>query len=392
MLIEDCTLEPTTLKSVGERNTADVTVVMHESRNNVELETSRGECSSTLEIASSPSGEVKLSLSYKLAPGRPDFHMPRPEAVLKYVEDKYLRSPNDTNISMMGLMEEMCECFLEFGTNLNRQSVIIDATKSSATGVRGAKASGISSSNGLVDSRSGAKVPQPKAKILSPPSNGRNGGPQLNKWDAKDKIVINRENQGNCAEEMDGLSLAAVQQTQLSSQIVRPIIDVIDIAKGQEKFAITVVNEVNDERPPSFCYIRQNAIYQNAYANFSLARIAGNSCCSTCSGDCLSLSIPCACSYESGGEFAYTADGLVKEELLEECISMNRDPKEHCQFFCKECPLERSKCEDIIEPCKGHLVRNFVKECWIKCGCNIQCGNRVVQRGISVRLQVIYHS
>ncbi|XP_057798192.1 probable inactive histone-lysine N-methyltransferase SUVR2 [Salvia miltiorrhiza] len=387
MLRGDCTPEPTTLQSVREKNTADVTF-LYEAINNGELKTSRGECSSTLEIASSPSGEVKLSLSYKLAPGRPDFHMPSPEAVLKSVEDKCIRSPKGPNTSMMALMKEMCECFLELGTYSNRQSVIVDATKSSAAGVRGAKASGISSLNGLADSRSGDKVPHPKAKVLSPPLNGRNGGPQLNKLDAEDKIVINRENQVNCAEEMDGLSLVAVQQRHLTCQITRSIHDVVDIAKGQEKFAITVVNEVNDEHPPSFCYIRQSAIYQNAYANFSLARIGDHSCCSTCSGDCLSLSIPCACSHESGGEFAYTADGLVKEELLNECISMNRDPKKHCQFFCKECPLERSKCEDIIEPCKGHLLRNFVKECWIKCGCNVQCGNRVVQRGISRKLQV----
>lgn len=305
-------------------------------------ETSQAECSSTLEIASSPSGEVKISLSYKLAPGRPDFHVPSLEAVLKSVQDKCIRSPEtlDPDTSMMDLMKEMCECFLELGIDLNRQPMIMNATKSSSADARGAKASGISSLKGVVGSRSVAKVPQ---------------------------------------------------QPQLTCQIDRSIHDVVDIAKGQEKFVITMVNEVNDERPPSFCYIRQNAVYQNAYANFSLARIGDNNCCANCSGDCLSLTIPCACSHETGGEFAYTTDGLVKEELLKECISMNRDPKKHCQYYCIECPLERSKCDDIIEPCKGHLVRKFIKECWIKCGCNIQCGNRVVQRGISRKLQVVYH-
>ncbi|KZV32966.1 hypothetical protein F511_01477 [Dorcoceras hygrometricum] len=164
--------------------------------------------------------------------------------------------------------------------------------------------------------------------------------------------------------------------------------DGIDIAKGLEKVLITIVNEVNDERPPSFFYIPQNAIFQNAYLNFSLARMGDNNCCGTCSVDCLLLSTPCACAHETGGEFAYTTDGLVKEDFLNECISMNRDPKKHCQFFCKECVLERSKSEDVIEPCKGHLVRKFIKECWWKCGCNILCGNRVVQRGITRKLQV----
>ncbi|KAH6766660.1 hypothetical protein C2S52_017643 [Perilla frutescens var. hirtella] len=390
MLREDCTPEPTALQFVSERNTANGTVTMYESRNNGKLETRRGEWSSNLEIASSASGEVKISLSCKLAPGRPDFRMPSLEAVLKYVKDKCIESPKalDPNISMMDLMNEMCECFLDLGTDLNRQSVIMDALKSSAEDARLTKALGISSLNGLKYSRSGAKVPQANSKVLSPPLNGINGGSQLNKLDTEYEIVINRENQGSSAKEIDDLSLVAVQQSQLTCQTSKSINDVVDIAKGQEKIAITLVNEVNDERPPSFCYIRHNAIFQNAYANFSLARIGDNNCCGTCSGDCLSLSLPCACSYETGGEFAYTADGLVKEEFLKECISMNRDPKKHCQYFCQECPLERSKCDDIIEPCKGHLVRKFIKECWIKCGCNIQCGNRVVQRGISHKLQV----
>ncbi len=38
--------------------------------------------------------------------------------------------------------------------------------------------------------------------------------------------------------------------------------------------------------------------------------------------------------------------------------------------------------------CKGHIARRFVKECLHKCGCNIRCGNRVVQRGIRARLEV----
>ncbi|XP_047955276.1 probable inactive histone-lysine N-methyltransferase SUVR2 [Salvia hispanica] len=308
------------------------------------------------------------------------------DSITKPTSLQYVRERRSTADVTMVLCESRNSGKL--GTDLNRQSVIGDTTKSSAAGVRGAEALVISSLNGMVGSRSGADVPKPKSKVLSPPLNGRSGRPQLNKLNTEDNIVVNRENQGNCPEDINGLRWEAVQQPQLNGQTIKPIHDFVDISKGQEKFPIALVNEVNDERPPSFCYIRQNAIYQNAYANFCLARIGDNSCCSTCSGDCLSLSLPCACSYESGGEFAYTADGLVKEELLNECISMNLDPKQHCQFFCQQCPLERSKREDSIEPCKGHLVRSFIKECWIKCGCNIQCGNRVVQRGISRKLQV----
>ncbi|CAA2934061.1 probable inactive histone-lysine N-methyltransferase SUVR2 isoform X1 [Olea europaea subsp. europaea] len=59
---------------------------------------------------------------------------------------------------------------------------------------------------------------------------------------------------------------------------------------------------------------------------------------------------------KASGEFAYTTDGLIKEDFLKECISMIRDSEKHCRYFCKECPLERSKNEDIVGSCKGHLV------------------------------------
>ncbi|KAL6577210.1 Histone-lysine N-methyltransferase suvr4 [Orobanche minor] len=41
-----------------------------------------------------------------------------------------------------------------------------------------------------------------------------------------------------------------------------------------------------------------------------------------------------------------------------------------------------------IGKCKGHVNRRFIKECWYKCGCGMNCGNRVVQRGITAKLQV----
>lgn len=44
---------------------------------------------------------------------------------------------------------------------------------------------------------------------------------------------------------------------------------------------------------------------------------------------------------------------------------------------------------DDIPPCEGHEVYTFIKECSIKCSCTMNCGNRVVQRGITARLQVI---
>lgn len=161
-----------------------------------------------------------------------------------------------------------------------------------------------------------------------------------------------------------------------------------DITKGAENVKISLVDEVGKEHLPKFSYMPHNIIYQNAYVQISLARIADADCCSSCSGDCVSSSIPCACARETGGEFAYTRQGLLKEEFLRACVSMKRNPQKHHFVFCQDCPIERSKNEDLPEPCKGHLIRKFIKECWRKCGCNMDCGNRVVQRGITCNLQV----
>ncbi|MCL7046347.1 hypothetical protein MKW94_009892 [Papaver nudicaule] len=169
---------------------------------------------------------------------------------------------------------------------------------------------------------------------------------------------------------------------------LRPLHDVNDIAKGEENFRISAVNEVSSEPyPPLFFYIPQNIIFRSAHVKCTLSRIADEDCCLNCFGDCMSSSIPCACARVTGGDFAYTLEGCLKESFLNECISMNRNPQNHL-FYCESCPLERNKNGDLRNPCKGHLERKFIKECWSKCGCNKQCGNRVVQRGLSSNLQV----
>lgn len=246
----------------------------------------------------------------------------------------------------------------------------------------------LDSANEFINAQVDAGLVLLQIQQLSPPCNGVDDR-SLPEEDASGNNHCKvAENGQSVLEEMNSQSPEVVESLQVSHDNTSSLNEGIDITKGQEKIAISVVNEVNSEHPPSFQYIPQNTVFQNAYVNISLARIGDDHSCSTCSGDCLSLSVPCACAYETGGEFAYTEEGLVKEEFLKECISMNRDPGKHCQFYCTECPLERSKNDNVIEPCKGHLVRNFIKECWRKCGCNIQCGNRVVQRGISRKLQV----
>lgn len=169
----------------------------------------------------------------------------------------------------------------------------------------------------------------------------------------------------------------------------RPLHDVADITKGEERVRIPIVNEFgSDSCPPLFYYIRKNLIFQSAYVNTSLARIGDEDCCADCSGNCLLESRPCACARSTGGEIAYTPEGLVRAELVDECIAINHFPEKDNKFYCKACPLEINKTSP--DPCKGHLARKFIKECWSKCGCGMQCGNRVIQRGITCNLQVFF--
>ncbi|XP_073140489.1 probable inactive histone-lysine N-methyltransferase SUVR2 [Henckelia pumila] len=337
-------------------------------------------CSSNLEIASSPCGEVKILLNCDLALGMPDFHMPGLEAVLKSVEDNCLRlyKTVDPKFSVRNLMQEMCECVLRLGTESTHES-------SEATDVTPA-GNLLQNSSGIVDSQFDAETMLHKMLLLLPSCDGLGEGLQSNEMGGGEDHVTNGKLQDNDIEGDSNLIVG--KECLLTREKIMSLHDANDISKGQEKVSIMMVNEFNNECRPSFCYITQNAVFQNARVNFALARIGENKCCSTCSGDCLSLSIPCACGLETGGEFVYTLDGLIREEFLKESISTSRDPKKHCQFFCKLCPLQKSKNKDVTEPCKGHLMRKFIKECWWKCGCNKQCGNRVVQRGISYHIQV----
>ncbi|KAK2997050.1 hypothetical protein RJ639_026053 [Escallonia herrerae] len=149
-----------------------------------------------------------------------------------------------------------------------------------------------------------------------------------------------------------------------------------DITKGKERVAISLLDEIGNEHLPDFVYMSQSVVHQNAHVHVSLARIADEDSCSSCIGDCLSNTIPCACARGTGGEFAYTAKGLLKEEFVRACISVTREPQKHYKFVCQEFPLEKARKMYRPEPCKGHLLRKFIKECWTKCGCDMQCGKK----------------
>uniref|UniRef100_A0A0A0KA75 SET domain-containing protein n=1 Tax=Cucumis sativus TaxID=3659 RepID=A0A0A0KA75_CUCSA len=212
------------------------------------------------------------------------------------------------------------------------------------------------------------------------------------------KEIPNGHSEDEARKELDNLepanphNLMVVSQSQQATDELSFSHDVDDITKGEERVQVSWVNEINKEHPPFFHYIPCSLIFQSASVNFSLSLIGNDNCCHSCFGNCLTSSVPCACARETGDKYVYTPEGLVKEIFLEEWISLARESQGSHQFYCKECPLERLKNDDCLEPCKGHLERKLIKECWSKCGCNKHCGNRVVQRGITCKLQVFFTS
>ncbi|KAK8947018.1 Histone-lysine N-methyltransferase SUVR2 [Platanthera zijinensis] len=340
-----------------------------------ELASAQKLISTNASIASSNTGKVKLSLTYF---GGRNLKVPSIESVLKIVEDRCLKSYKilHPNFSLMNLMKEICQSAADLAAESNDSQEALKRSGSSDIPRRVTRSSFVGSSN-LVSS----------SEITRETMNGLHSSPHVydDNNDIPPEICAPDSLGNNVSQCLPNLSLN--ENVVIASS---PRHDQNDIAKGEERIRISLINEfTNEKAPPYFHYIPWNAIYQNAHVNFSLAQIGEEDCCLNCFCNCLSAPIPCACTQKTGGEFVYTIDGLLKKEFLDECISMNRYPEKH-RYYCKSCPIEKSKTHDPLDPCKGHLVRKFIKECWSKCGCNKQCGNRVVQRGITRNLQVFY--
>lgn len=113
--------------------------------------------------------------------------------------------------------------------------------------------------------------------------------------------------------------------------------------------------------------------------------------CRDCEGDCINHlnSVFCGCA-SFNGAFAYGPDGLLTERFLKSALAEHKSGDVQPQWhFCPN----RAQC-DFTAPgegateCPGHSNRTFIKECWVLCGCSTACRNRVVQRGITRRLEV----
>lgn len=283
-------------------------------------------------VVSSCKREVNLLLQCSSALlEKKNFQMPSVKSVCKLVEDQFLHSAKklDPKLSFVNLLKHMCDSVVEMGSQLAKRSTA-------------------------------QKKMMPSYKIDDDKRHER----------SKKKMR----------------TMPPVVPVDTVKRIVNPR----DITNGQERFKIPLVSEDIDYDPPSFHYIKNNVVYRNASVPVSLDRIGDEYCCSDCYGDCLRASVPCACAAESGGEYAYTSNGLLSENFLNSYIDKYRNTKDKHLHFCQNCPLERIKNEEMPDKCKGHLISTFIKECWTKCGCHSQCGNRVVQRGIRCRLEVFY--
>lgn len=305
---------------------------------------------STFDMASSSCGQVKISFKCNHAFRQSNFQRPNLDAVLKYTESKYLRSDkvNGPKFSLIHLLKELCDTYMELGSNSADRSLLNKSTGDCVHQIMGCHKECFQTHN----------------------------------------VEKDRNKKARSSGSSNSLNLAVAQQQRVSGDKRRALHKIDDITNGNEKVTISLLDEIGNEHLPSFVYIPQNIIYQCAYIHVSLARIADEDCCASCAGDCLSSSVPCACARDTGGDFAYTQVGLLKEEFLQACISMNEEPQKHYHFYCPDCPLEKAKNAYRPQKCKGHLVRKFIKECWRKCRCAMQCGNRVVQRGITCKLQV----
>ncbi|ESW16847.1 hypothetical protein PHAVU_007G189700 [Phaseolus vulgaris] len=409
---EPSSVRDSSLKNgVAGKHVSHVTVTSSECRDGVRDEdaspTSNEEATCNVEIASSTLGEVKLSLSCSSALWGSKFHMPRRDEIIEMMEEKCLFSYKiaDPNFSVMKLLRDLCDCMLEFGNNSNNDpeesSILrsnVDVSKESQEPgtldvVRNKDLDMLSDvSNGPINVSPSAAVASPQSFLLLADLNGVNDAVLDSKMDqtTNDFSQCNVRKELECPISPNSHSLVIVPQDQLTADDIRSFYDISDLTKGEENVEIPWVNEYTNDFPPSFNYIPQNLVFQDAYVNISLSRVGSEDCCSTCAGNCV-LSIPCACANKTGGEFAYGSRGLLKEQFLNSCIAISRNPQKHF-FYCKNCPLDRIKNDGGLEPCKGHLKRKFIKECWSKCGCGKHCGNRVIQRGMTCKLQVFFTS
>ena len=340
-----------------------------------------------IDITASGLGEVKLSLSYNPGLEGKDIYFPDLPEVLKKFDDTCLKKYEiaDLKFPVMKIFKEFCNHVGELGTNIDGASQ--DRCNQQDAKVIDSKGNCCLQSKGCLNLEiSDYVAATADPETISDASNLLLASKFALEYDQyeKDAAVGHSAEREFSAVNLNENSLVLILPQQLNTNCLH---DPNVIARGVEGFIISL-DQTNCDSLPFFHYISQNVISRNANVIFSFAQIGNEDSCSSCIGDCLDLSSSCYCAHRNEGESSYTSDGLLRKDFLDTCIAMVRNSQKDCFIYCKECPLERLKNEDIPDPCKGHLKRKFIKECWLKCGCSKNCGNRVIQHGISRNLQV----
>lgn len=168
-----------------------------------------------------------------------------------------------------------------------------------------------------------------------------------------------------------------------------------DLSYGLERYPIQVVSPNGSIiHPPEFGYIKESMVLVEEGGGGDLWRSVRKSFrpkagCKGCGTDCLTTgNSACVCALQSG-DFAYNTAGLLQADTIKDLD--DKLTLEYCNkgtgCFCANLPIEDSSSGET-SVCRGHQPRTFVTECNSMCACHLKCGNRVIQHGMTVKVQV----
>ncbi|KAE8728313.1 Set domain protein [Hibiscus syriacus] len=199
---------------------AGASASMNERHSSCDLATVPKEIPSGLEIASTPLGEVKISISYNSAIGRPNFQLPSVDELRELMEQRCLQSYKliDPNFDVLKVLSDMCECILELATNSSNKLQDVNVIPA-------------------LDILKQTRV----RDVLNAVSNTQNGcflGRMLNE-------SFNVQCSTNvCVDNVGGKELMAVPKHGLAPDEIRWLHDAIDITRGEEKVKISWMKAV----------------------------------------------------------------------------------------------------------------------------------------------------
>lgn len=95
--------------------------------------------------------------------------------------------------------------------------------------------------------------------------------------------------------------------------------DTFDIANGLEAIPVTVNKpQHGNVTLLPFNYICHSIVSGMASLATNVSNIREEDCCYDCERDCMTADMGCNCARRNGGKFAYTSQGLLRADLIEE--------------------------------------------------------------------------